>query len=304
MNCHRERGLKEMWLEKVLHLPNSLWDAYRSVLTAHNLLSACTTGTEKKNIYGGATQVEAEEHFVYRFANSASRTCYLVQPESADFIEISTALAVSFASKDIHVLDLAAGTGAGVLGILSSIAELRSSGGLPKLPLNVHIYAADISDAALTIYAELLTELEPTFASVALGVSLLSACWDASETASTNVLCNDWLASVGKAETLVLVSNLSGVGKALLDDFKRSLQHITERVSHLPNTLLWVEPQGKSAKKFLEKVAELIFKPAKWFVPQSRHGLESKYKWRHEIQLDNKEINGSVQLLSFKRSAA
>lgn len=189
---------------------------------------------------------------------------------------------MTFGSKDLHVLDLAGGTGAGILGIVSSIVEL-----LPELPLNIYLYAADISTVALSIYSEVADELSQQFRAAAINVEFKATEWDATKPASTNLLCNAWLNSVGSSETFVLISNLSGAGNALLEDFKRSFQHVTERVSHLPNTVMWVEPE--SAEKFLKKVVKLIFEPASWFTQPSSHDFSATYKWFHKLQFEKKK---------------
>lgn len=115
-----------------------------------------------------------------------------------DLKEIYDSITTSFSSHEIFVLDLAAGTGAGVTSLLTSLCYLRENNVLPRQPLTVNILAADLSAKALDIYRDILEEIEPICNGSAILINFDSRVWDASNTRETNMLCNDWLSAVGR----------------------------------------------------------------------------------------------------------
>ncbi len=60
-----------LWNNNILSLPVQLVSAYQTELVSRNLLDRASTETDVDRIYGGATQVETEEHFALRFSVSA-----------------------------------------------------------------------------------------------------------------------------------------------------------------------------------------------------------------------------------------
>lgn len=291
-----------MWSNNTLHLPQVLWETYTAVLQNNGVLDECTRGTENKNIHGGANAAESLEHFIHRFPNSASRLCYIVKDPAGDLSEASRSVITSFPSHEIFVLDLVGGTGAGTIGILAAICHQRIEGELPKLPLTVNIYAADISDAALQIYSEMIDNIRAPCLAIGIKLNYCMQVWDATDVAQTSQLCDNWLAQAGAAEVFVLVSNISGAGNSLLEEFKRSFQHVTERVANRAFTLLWIEPRGRGSKNFLTRVVNGIFSAARWVTHYFTTTTDHSYKWKHELLIGEKILPGGLQLLNYDRS--
>lgn len=291
-----------MWTGSRLNLPSIMWRSYRNVLLKHNKLSACEAGTNAKNIVGGQTDAETFDHFTYRFPNSVSRLCYLCLNPKGETSQVSSDLQTSFAVEEVHLLDLAAGTGAAAVGILATLSELRRQKKLPTLPLTVKIFAADISPKALEIYAEIINDLKPELNSQAIKVEVKMTLWDASDASQIASICDEWLAAAFEKELFVIVSNLSGVGNETLEKFKRSFQHVTERLATKPSTFLWIEHHGTSAVGFLKKVHELIFAVAPWLTGGPGNKQEgAKYKWLHELQNENKILPGGLLVAGYSR---
>lgn len=121
---------------------------------------------------GGASEEEAREHVVNRFLNSAARMQFVCSDPNDEQAEIRDAVLDQLAEGRLHVIDLAAGSGAGTLAMLSLICELRRTGLIPQLPVNVCVFAVDYSPAALNHFAALLDKLSPWLAGAGIGVEL------------------------------------------------------------------------------------------------------------------------------------
>lgn len=288
--------------DNVLQLPYSMWVVYASILAEYGKLQACAGGTSKNEIYGGPSFEQTIDHFTYRFGNSISRICYLIVDPDHQIRDVSSDLLATFAGDSIRVLDLAGGTGAGMVGLLSTLVQLRMNGDLPRLPLNVEIIGADISSDALQIYKKFLEKSKPFYREAGILVDIITQTWDASDSSQTADLCDTFLEACGDMELFVLVSNLSGVKSHQWTQMTRSFQHVTERIARKTSTLLWIEPQGGGATEFLSKVRKGVFDFASWLKLVSVEKAEFKYKWHHRIQIAKKEIDRGVQVMRYIRS--
>ncbi|WP_201645938.1 class I SAM-dependent methyltransferase [Paraburkholderia metrosideri] len=196
---------------------------------------------------GGATQSEAEVHFVGRFLNSAVRAQYVCSDPMDSEPEIRDMILDQMADGRIFLLDLGAGNGAGTLAILALLRELRGANCIPQLPLNVHIFGVDYSTDALALYSEMLEELEPWLAMA--GISIELECWpcdlrvvgDFSEL--LDVFFDD-AKSLGTKRFLCVISALTGLGKDGMEEIHKSLEAASIRLSHKAreSSWLWIEP--------------------------------------------------------------
>jgi methylase of polypeptide subunit release factors len=77
-----------------------------------------------------------------------------------------------FQDGRVSILDLPCGSGGGLFGLLCTIAELRRQFAQARLPVDVHVHAADISPTAMEIHREILKEVEASLGEVGIRLYL------------------------------------------------------------------------------------------------------------------------------------
>lgn len=282
-----------------LNLPDSFWRSYETVLKSCCLFDVCLSD-DPAGKHGGISKEESESHFAQRCGNSCSRTVYIIESDKKSFCIISTSLLTTLSSDTVGIVDLAAGSGGGTLGLLCSLENLRSSKQLPCTPLTIHIYAADFSEDALLLYEKMINDLRFKLRLVGIELCFHKHVWDAKDVTQASSLCDTMLNNDSIKEYLVLVSALSGVKKSGLDPMTRSFHHVLERFSGHCMTSLWVEP-GDSGVDFLRKVVKVIYNACPWLASSSLESdiIEANYKWIHEIQ--KKMLPGRVSCVKYDR---
>jgi hypothetical protein len=284
-----------LWQNGRYHVARHLQAAYEKQLAIRNLLDLAKNPPTKKDIYGDETLAGTNEHFALRFSASVMRTQSVLLDTQAKFGPISRDVILTFSSHRISILDIPCGTGAGGLALLSVIHELRLAGIIPTLPLEISILAGDKSVFALGIYVEQLNQLRESLRTTGINVDIKIIELDATDLISTTRLCGIWEQTVFQAdESFVLVTNFSGAGKKLFEQFKESFRHISARASHKNATLLWIEPGDPGGKTFLARISEII---APLFKNRSAGGHEppsSENKGWHDLQECELSIRSSV----------
>jgi hypothetical protein len=161
----------------------------------------------------------------------------------------------------------------------------------------MHITGGDISASARQIYEKMINDLKPYLSKVAIDITLSTLNWDGTNPNSTSHLCDDWLNknSCGCNEYVTVVANFSGEAQRNLASFKRSFEHIHERIHGKNCTMVWVEPIMSGANTFLERILS-------WFTP-GRNSAESlfryRYYWHHPIQ--NRRLTCDVLVMKYNR---
>ena len=250
--------------------------------------------------YGGKGKKKAESHFSQRCGNSCSRTVYILESGGKDFDKISSSLIATLSSDTVGIVDLAAGSGGGTLGILTSIENLRYSREIPCTPLTIHIHAADFSKDSLSLYKKMIDEISNNLSSVGIEVHFHEYSWDATDVVQASKLCDKILSDTAIKEYIVFVSVLSGVKPDGLKPMVRSFQHILERFADRCMSSLWIEP-GDSSVRFLNKVVNWIYSTCTWLspLPIKKKLLEAEYIWIHRIQ--EKELPGKLSCVKYDR---
>lgn len=287
--------------EASIELEDSLWEVYRTELESLGLLSECIAGSTKRNIYGGISKEDTYEHFSQRFPNSCSRISYLLKDPKKDFELIVDDVLSYCSSHTITILDFACGAGACVLGMLAHIHKLRVDKEYPTLPLDIILLAADISEYALDIYRSILSEFSDRLLQVGVSICFHAIQWDAAQPNSTSILCDLWFEkSKDATDFLVLANTLSGVGLEKINEFKRSIEHISERLGNKSALVLWVEHEGNSGIKTLKKVKD-FFRSIPWFRSRISGDEVKKYSfnWHHKLQ--DKLVASGMGAVCFKR---
>ncbi len=249
-------------------MPEPLVDAHRDYLMENGWLGKYDPAGSAGTI-GGASAEEACDHVVNRFLNSAARMQYVCSDPKDEQADVRDAVLDQLAEGRIHVIDLAAGNGAGTISMLSLICELRRAGSIPTLPLNVSISAIDFSPAALNHFAAILHKLSPWLASAGIVIELnlfncdLTILGDFSET-----LDGIFEHARGRdvRRFLCVISAISGAKKEGVEPMIDSLKLAAAGLSHSKrsSTWLWVEPHvGKSWFTALADSIQLTLKKIK-----------------------------------------
>lgn len=273
-----------LWRDERYHVAGPLHATYVEQLTSRNLIQLAISDHKNKQIYGGESVESTDEHFALRFAASVVRLQNVILDTQAKFDRIPSDIITMFSSHKLSMLDIPCGTGAGGLGLLSIIHELRIAGILPTLPLTVQIVAGDVSEHAMEIYEKQMDALRPVLKTTGIIVDLALYQWNAIDLLSTSRLCEKWEQTGFEAdEAFVLATNFSGAGTQLLEQFKESFRHICARAATKTATVLWIEPGTSGGLTFLEKSSKYL-KSLFGFVGEDGHKPPfSEAKWWHAL---------------------
>lgn len=252
-----------------MKLPNELFENKRLKLSKLLIKSYIDKLNElgkleesKKNLagsIGGNNVDETISHFVGRFPNGAVRSQYIVINPNGDLNNISTQLSSVFSDKKLSILYLPCGSGAGLLGLLTTFFTLREHDYYPKLPLNIEIIGVDYSEEALEIFSDMISSISNEFLSVGIYITYSTQKWDATKSIETMQLMHQFF-NTSADEYFVFFSNFSGAA-GVNDDFNNSFRTVLDYVATIGknSTILWIEPGNfKKAEKLLEKIGKLI----------------------------------------------
>lgn len=306
-----------IWRDGIQYLPQPLIDAHHKHLLANGWMDDYLSLGTTSGIVGGASKEEAEKHFITRFLNSAARAQFVCADPTDSQVDIRDMILDQLAYGRIFVLDLAAGNGAGTLAILSLLCELREQDCIPKLPLNIHIFAVDYSPSALSLYQLMADEVNSWLEGTGITVELESWSCDLKVVGDFSEVLDRFFDDAKSHEVgrfLCILSAISGLGKEGLEEILKSLEAAAIRLSHKDreSSWLWIEPstannwftQFLNAIKFaLQKVPYLFSKKNESYEIKSEGPLLSapivrKFGWRDPHQ--SKIITSQVMVVGFK----
>lgn len=254
-----------VWNSGSLYLPEPLATAHKDFLNEQGWMSAYQPGLGGGR--GGQSAQEAQVHVINRFLNSAARMQFVCADPSDDQPEVRDMVLDQLGDGQIHLLDLAAGNGAGTLAMLSLLCELRAQKAVPKLPLNVTIVGVDYSVEALNFYADLLGRVTPWFETNGINITLSLAFCDLTVSGEFSEVFESFLDEAKKQDVkrfLCVISALSGTGKEGWEQMHDSLKIAAAGLGHKKrsSSWLWVEPPvGKSwPTKFADSVRLIMNK--------------------------------------------
>ena len=290
-----------LWKNNELHLPQQLVDCYKTSLINHGLYEEVKLGGREKSSHGGATKAQTLTHFKSMFIGSSGRTEISLISPCVELSQVSNALLSSFSEGNVCLLDIPAGTGAGGLALLATIAHLRDAGLIPTLPLTVKVVAGDYQQDALYIYQSQLVKLESALVDVGIKASFSGQLWDATRADSTA----DLIRVIDKSadEYIILISNFSGalIKDSLLEDFEPSLMAILGWLSKEKVTLIWLEPAEFGAgKKLATKIVDFIKRYIPW-VTKTTPDEYISYTYEMKNPITNESFRSGVQLQQFDR---
>jgi hypothetical protein len=292
-----------LWHQQVCHLPKPLVEAYRRTLEDIGELEEAQCGErDKSELIGGADERATRLHFAHRFEASAVRLQYLSIDPQGQLSPVSNDLLLSLTEGRIAVLDVPSGTGASLLGLLSTLAALREATALPTWPLTVYVCSGDISPSALSLYDHVKGYAADWLELQAIRLEHVTVVWDASRGDSTAELLDAWLHSIPEDvhEYLVLFAAFSGEAGNHFKRYQRSFEQIAERLHDKPATLLHVEPKMSGSTRFFDRLSELFSQVIAWFAKTPKKPLSDNYYWFNAIR--RLQPRGTISVLRYIRA--
>lgn len=248
--------------DETLKLPEMLISVWRNLLEENNLLELAKTKADK-GFEGGVSKEDTNKHLAWRYNGSCGRVILSLLDPKNELHEISNSYAKVFSGGKVMLVDLPSGSGAATISILTTLAELRKSRVLPRIPLEVVIVAGEISETARVYFHKQLEELKPLLIEQAIWIEFDISHWDVLDKDSTSQL-NIKILSRGQSctEKLLIFSNFSGLlendkkfNKAKLDDI-----FLYNRTKNKDIDVIWIEPQRKSVECFTSKLTDFFKK--------------------------------------------
>jgi hypothetical protein len=238
---------RSMWWpeQKRIHLAPDLVSAWQKLLDYTDLTEKALQPVPE-NIVGGLTKESTDEHLAWRFSGSSARVQLGLLDPGGKLSGVSDAFARIFSGGTVLIADLPCGSGAAVLTILSTIAELRRTGRIPREPLHIRVVGGEISEFARDYANTATNHIKASLAEQAIWVSAEFIHWNALDKFSTADL-NNKLATLGQNCTarLLVLANFSGFlqgeGK-----WKLAIPQFDSLFIHCRNNesfAIWIEPQ-------------------------------------------------------------
>lgn len=234
----------------VLRLPPILVAEYASMIQSSGLEHLIDSRDPDQGPVGGISQEESDTHFAQSFAGSVARAQLAFLDPHGMAPHSSDSYIVSFGGEHLALTDAPCGAGAASCAFLCCLAELRSSGVLPRLPLDVALICADLSEPSRKYAHELLQRLLPSLRAQAIFPTLELLPWDVTDKLSNTDLISSMTRAVRpEGSRLLVVANfsafLSRAGKQ--KDACPQLEELFRHASGARSVVLWIEPRTNVA---------------------------------------------------------
>ena len=285
-------------------MPPFLCAELRAELTARERIEeACDPNSPDSEVVGGEQADVALQHFARRFVLSSARVQFVTLGQGKHFEPISTDLRSFLHDGRVTVLDLACGSGGGLLGLLCTIAELRRREAHARLPVELHVLAADISPTAREIHECMLKRVSKTLADVGIRMTYTHMDWDAADGYSTARLMDAWFAQAGNSEAfLVFVSAFGAFTQKNMPVVRTALRDILVRFHDDKQLLVsWIEPSMGGMGKWYTPLLEMFIGLFTGRGSATGHDTEVKFDWRHPFT--DAPITGSAKLIACDRGS-
>lgn len=298
-NMQRTIPLKKipssLWNDSAINFSDTLRVIYADTLAKYAL-------TEQAKVYavgvvGGVSAHEADEHFAKRYLTSCSRVEFAYLDPLNRWTNIHNILNEILSEGRIGILDLACGSGAATLGLITTLIELRHKRILPVLPLSINIVGADYSQRSLDIFNAQLTPL--VIAGNKYGVNIISnlvICDLGNATHITNTLAK--FTSSHADDYLVLIANISSAleKEGFRDNMDRAMTLILGHLNGKSANILSIEPSiSKSEEKGWFK--KMLVRALSFFGDWTASNTEtSNAKFQYYHYLLGKNINSNVAI--------
>lgn len=250
-----------------LHLSQSLVYSYRSVLNTNGLLERALRNAANGEI-GGATARQAQAHFTGPFAGSCGRTALAILDPKQNLADVSDEFVRAFSGGRVGLLDIPCGAGAASITLLTTIAELRRNGVLPRQPLHVEILGGDISDEARNFATQMLNGINNAVFDQGITVSFEGISFDLLDRESVTGLLYTWMEKYRDCQTyFVLIANFSGFlnNSGRMKDARERIGEISRWADNRNARLVWIEPQTTEARNFWSSLRSIWTNAVAWF---------------------------------------
>jgi hypothetical protein len=268
---------ESLWspLSEILFLPPSVAKAYENLIDRHSLSELSKAREHGDPPVGGPSQERTDQHFAQAFDGSLARMeLALLDPKRIATVS-SNALIISLAGNSVCLTDAPCGAGAAAFALLSTIGELRARRVLPRLPLDVFLVGAELSEPARNYAASMLAELRPSLETQAIFVDECFLRWDVTDPLSNTELirCTTVL-SADASQRLLVVANFNAFlerhGKR--KEAEHQIEELFRHASGRNSVAIWIEPDMNRATApggLFQWLREQITKPWKHFARQN-----------------------------------
>lgn len=243
-----------------MKLPKQLENTWCTLLEENNLLDLAqeksTTGA-----VGGVSTDETNIHLATRYNGSCARVVLSILDPKHEIDEISDTFATLFAGNRVFLADIPSGSGAAIMSILCTLAELREHGVVPRHPLEVVIVAGEISQVAINHMTRQLHLIEPILKAQAIVIVDKSfKIWDVECKHSTSQLIREMtIKSVDCDNRMLILCNFSGfLDSGRWKKTKGRFEEVFRHSSDASSAAIWIEPQTNKADSLFKNIA-------KWF---------------------------------------
>jgi hypothetical protein len=233
-----------------LHIPRPLADAYVGLINQLGLQQLASARDPKNPPVGGMTQEKTDQHFAQAFDGSVARAQLALLDPKSNATAASNAYLGVLAGNTLCLTDAPCGAGAAAFSFLANIAQLRAEGVLPRLPLDVFLIGAELSEPARIHAQALLDELLQKFEEQAIFVSYEFVSWNVTSALSnTDLIQRMTLNSARTSHRLLVVANFNGF---LEKERKRKeaepqIEELFRHASGANSVAVWIEPDMNRA---------------------------------------------------------
>lgn len=230
----------------VLRISENLARCYETLIDRYDLSALAGSRTRDDSPVGGIDQASTNQHFAQQFDNSAARAQLTLTNVNGEVSDASDALVRALSGGKICLTDAPCGAGAASLAFLSTIAELRKDGVLPRMPLEVRLLGAEISLYAREYANQLLEGMRPFLESQAITMNSVLVEWNATDELSNTDLIQTMIRGCPLSnKQLLVIANFSGFlsrsGK--MKEVEPQLSELFRHSSGSGNVAIWIEPQ-------------------------------------------------------------
>ncbi|MBU1822857.1 MAG: hypothetical protein KKG00_15300, partial [Bacteroidetes bacterium] len=172
----------------ILNLPPILQKAYLTVLRNNGLDSLASERDPKARPIGGISKEDTDKHFAQAFDGSVARVQLAILDPNDEILDAAEALVNTLTGNRLVIVDAPCGAGAASLSLLSTIAELRKKNIVPRIPLEVQVFGAEIAEPARNYANQLFQEAADDLRKEAIFLNYELCRWDATSKHSTTEL--------------------------------------------------------------------------------------------------------------------
>lgn len=238
--------------EGILSFTDELAQAYRQQLVEMELLPAALQAQVSGGTGGQSAEVTIR-HFIENFSGSCGRMKLAVLDPHERLDDASNLFISAFSGGKVALLDAPCGSGAATLTLLCLLATLRRESVLPRLPLEIHLICADISESGLRISDELLKKIRPSLERQAIFVHPVFREWDMHDRRSQAALNYAWSSIQGCSTRFLIKANTSGflTNSGNFQKAKDQLEQLLLLAEVSKARAIWIEPMMSEEPKGL-----------------------------------------------------